>query len=363
MLAPVLGSPGEAKQLLARDAVGKRDVGNAHRALGHGPGLVQHDRRDPPRLLESLRPLDQDPELCAAAGPDHQRRRCREPERARAGDDHDGDRGGEGRGCVSREREPARERRQRERDHDRDEDGRDAVGEPLDRRLARLRLGDETPDLGERRLGADLAHAYDQAPVRVDRRAGDLGARPDLDRHRFAGQQRLVDCRSAILDDAVRRHLLARTDDEAVADPELFDRHDDLDSVPEHAGLLRTQLEQGADRCARAPPGPRLEVAAEQDQGRDHRPHLEVGVGIGKREQSDERPPPGGEGADRDQRVHRRSPVPQVERRGAMEAPAAPEHDGRRERERKPLPAVELERRDHRDRCQRRSQYCGDDQP
>ena len=49
------------------------------------------------------------------------------------------------------------ERRERDRDHDRDEDGRDAVGEPLHRRLARLRLLDEARDLRERRVGADPA--------------------------------------------------------------------------------------------------------------------------------------------------------------------------------------------------------------
>ena len=46
-----------------------------------------------------------------------------------------------------------------------------------------------------------------------------------------------------------------------------------------------------------------------------------------------------------------------------MEAPAAPEHDGRREHEREPLPAVELQWRDHCERRQRRREHSGDDQP
>ena len=119
---------------------------------------------------------------------------------------------------VARDDEPAGERRERERDHDRDEDARDAVDEPLDRRLPRLRLGDEPGDLRERRLRADLRRAHDEATERVDRRACDVGAGRDLDRHGLAGEHRLVDRRLALDDDAVGRDLLAGPDDEQVAD-------------------------------------------------------------------------------------------------------------------------------------------------
>ncbi len=46
-----------------------------------------------------------------------------------------------------------------------------------------------------------------------------------------------------------------------------------------------------------------------------------------------------------------------------MEAEAGPEDDGRRERERDPLPAVELERRDHREQDERSRQRGRDHQP
>ena len=134
------------------------------------------------------------------------------------------DGGGEGVRGRAAEREPAGERQQREDDHDRDEDRRDAVGEPLHRRLARLRLVDEPRDLGERGVGADPRRADDEPAVRVDRRAGDLAAGGDLDRDGLAGQQRLVDGRLALDDDAVGRDLLARAHDEHVADLELRDR-------------------------------------------------------------------------------------------------------------------------------------------
>ncbi len=47
-------------------------------------------------------------------------------------------------------------------EHDRDEDARDAIDETLDRRLPRLRLGDEPGDLRERGLLTDLRRADDE---------------------------------------------------------------------------------------------------------------------------------------------------------------------------------------------------------
>ena len=72
---------------------------------------------------------------------------------------------------------------------------------------------------------------------------------------------------------------------------------------------------------------------------------------------------PGGERADRDQRVHRRGAVAGVQERRAMERRAGPEHDGCRKYQRDPLPAVELERRHHRDRDERRRQQRREHEP
>ena len=67
-----------------------------------------------------------------------------------------------------------------------------------------------------------------------------------------------------------------------------------------------------------------------------------------------------GDGADRDQRVHRRRTVSRVRERRPMERPAAPGDDRRCERERSPLPALELERRNHREQHERSGQGGGD---
>ena len=104
-------------------------------------------------------------------------------------------------------------------EHDRHEDGRDAVGEPLHRRLAGLRLVDEPRDLRQRRVGADARRAHDEPAGRVERAARDLVARarrrPGTD---SPVSSRRSTRRGAFLDDAVGRDPLARPHDEAVAD-------------------------------------------------------------------------------------------------------------------------------------------------
>ena len=173
--------------------------------------------------------------------------------------------------------EPEAERADRDREDDRDEDARDAVGEPLDRRLAGLRLGDQARDLRQRGVVADARGADDQAPAGVDRRARDVGAGADLDRDGLAGEHAHVDGGVAVLDDAVGGDLLAGTDDEAVADLQLLDRDAALGAVVvEDRDVLGAELEQRLQRGAGAALGARLEVAAGQDEGGDDRGRLEV---------------------------------------------------------------------------------------
>ena len=111
VLGGVLERADEPQRLVAVDAVGDGDLDEAHPAGGDRAGLVEHDRVDAARGLEDLRALDQQAELGAAAGADHQRRRRGQPERARAGDDQHGDRGGERERRALARAEPEAERR------------------------------------------------------------------------------------------------------------------------------------------------------------------------------------------------------------------------------------------------------------
>ena len=325
-----LDRPGEAKDVCPRLPVERRDLGELHAALRDRAGLVEDDRPDPARLLEHLGPLDEDPELRAAARPDHESRRGRETERARAGDDENRDRGGERVGGGRTGDQPAGERGERDRDHDGDEHRRDAVGEALNGRLSRLCVLDEARDLRQRGVRTDLRRPHDEAPVRVDRRARDVGSRADLDREGLAREQRLVDGGLSLHDLSVGRDLLAGPNDEQVADDDVLDRDGDLLAVPEDACVLRAELEELANCLARAALRPRLEIATQQDQRRDHGRDLEVRVLVEPPDEHDRGPEPRSERPHRDERVHRRGEVASALQRDAVKAGATPEDDRRR---------------------------------
>ena len=347
--------------------VGGDDVDERHPAAGDGPRLVEHDRVDAARGLEHLGALDEQSELGAAAGAHEQCGGGGQAERARAGDDEDGDGGGERERGVLAGAEPEPQRGDRQPDHDGHEDGGDTVGEPLHGGLAALGVAHQPRDLRERGVGADPRGPDHEPPAGVDRGAGDVVAGLLLDRHGLAGQQRLVDRASTLLDDPVGRDLLAGAHDEAVAGLELLDRDAALGAGGIEPGdVLGAQLEQPGQRGAGAPLGARLEVPAGEDEHRHRARHLEVDLvgataalgdeveahrhprhaGVAE-EQGVQRPAERGQHADRDERVHRRRRVLEVGPGGTMERPCAPEHDGCGAGQAQPLPVVELQRRDH----------------
>ena len=271
------GDPQHVGALVTADGL---DVDQRHRAGRHRSGLVEHDRVHPSCGLEHLGTLDQETELSAAPGADEQRRRCRQAQRARAGDDQHGHGGAEGPLRVAGGEQPPDERGHGEPDHDRYEDRRDAIGEALDRCLARLRVLDQPGDLRQLGVGAHAGGAHDQPPVGVDGRAGHVVAGSDLDRNALARDERPVDRRRALEYDAIGGDLLARAHDEPIADGEFADRHPTLVAVVvEYGDILGTQVEQGTDGIAGPALGPRFEVAPGEDEGHDRRGDLEVDLG------------------------------------------------------------------------------------
>ena len=118
--------------------------------------------------------------------------------------------------------------------------------------------------------------SHDEAAAGVDGGAGDGVAGADLDGHGLAGEERRVDGRGALLDDAVGGDLLAGAHDEPVADGELVDRDADLVAVAEDGDVLGAQLEQGPQGGAGAALGPGFEVAAGEDEHGDAGGDLEV---------------------------------------------------------------------------------------
>ena len=86
-------------------------------------------------------------------------------------------------------------------------------------------------DPGKRGIGPDARRANDEPAEVVEGRSGYLAAGLHLDRDRLTCEHRAVDRRLSLDDDAVGRDLLARANDEHVADLELAHRDELLAAV------------------------------------------------------------------------------------------------------------------------------------
>ena len=240
-------------------------------------GLVEHDRVDAAGGLEHLRALDQQAELGAAAGADHQRDRRREAERAGAGDDQHGDGGGE------RERRALARCRARSRAWRRQSAITTGTKTPATRSASRCTGALPVwASVTSRAICASAVSAptrvarTTQAPAGVDRRARDLVAGPTS-----TGTDSPV---SRLMSTAERPS--STTPSVATFSPgrtrkpsptfELLDRRSVRPSS--ERDLLGAELEQRLQRGAGAALGARLEVAAGEDERGDDRGGLEVDV-------------------------------------------------------------------------------------
>ena len=213
------------------------------------------------RRLEDLGALDQQAELGAAAGADQQRRRCREPERAGAGDDQHRDGGGERVGGADVGAEPEPERRDGERDHDR------ARRSPEIRSASRCTGALPVCASVTRRAIWASAVSAPTLVARTTRRPpaltvapGDLVARADLDRHRLARQQRLVDRRAA-LDRPRRRSRPSRPGGRRTAGRPRARRRDRGARLPSSSST-ETSLAPSSSSASSAAPARRLARAS-----------------------------------------------------------------------------------------------------
>ena len=198
--SPVRGSPRRAarRRACAPSAATTSVTGGL--PFGQRAGLVDDQRLQAPRLLQRRRIADQHAHLRAAAGADHDRRRRRQAERAGAGDHQHRDRIDQRRRGSAGEPPRHAEGQRGDRHHDRHEHAGDAVGEPLDRRLRALRLGDQPDDAGEQRRAAHARRLAGQQAVLVQRAGEHLGAGapwPRRGSRRSACSRRRPNCRRA----------------------------------------------------------------------------------------------------------------------------------------------------------------------
>ncbi|MNJ42940.1 hypothetical protein D3C77_379240 [compost metagenome] len=250
-------------------------------------------------------------ELGRPARPDHDRGRRGQPHGAWAGDNQhrNGVDQGKGQRRVRTEDQPDQEGQCGGGHYRRYEPHGHFVDQGLDRQFRALRLLDQTDDLREHGVGADLGDAETERAGLVQRTADDFGAHPFRHRHRFAADHALVNIRGAFHDLAVDRNFLARAHEHNVIDGDLIERNLDAVAIALDPRGLGLEPDQAFDRLRGFALGPRLEGAAEQDQGDDDHGRFEIDVSRALRqhlrcEGGDHRIAIGCSGTDRDQRVH-----------------------------------------------------------
>jgi hypothetical protein len=160
----------------------------------------------------------------------------------------------------------------------------DPIGEPLHRRLARLRLLDETAICASEVSDADPRGPHDQTTGHVDSCTGHAAADHHIDRHALARQQRGIDCRGALDDHAIGGDPLAGKHYESIAGSELVDRSLHLFArFGDDRGGGGTEAEQA--RRATGATLARLEVAPDEDEG-DWSPTRLRSTSVGYRHES-----------------------------------------------------------------------------
>ena len=222
-----------------------------------------------------------------------------------------------------------------------------------------------------------------ESPAGVDRGTRDRIAGVDLDGHRFTGEQRGVDRRGSLLDDAVGGDLLTgrttnRSPTTSWSTAILLSV-----AVAKHGDVLGAELEQRLQRRA----GPSLRAGLEVPAGEDEHRHAGGDFQVDLRRipcprsgrienpcRIDSSPASPKNKAYSDHPNAASVPTEisvsivaapwrRFDPRRPVERPGAPHHHRGGERERQPLPVVELQGRDHRHRDHRHRQHRGDDQP
>jgi len=129
---------------------------------------------------------------------------------------------------------------------------RDPIREPLYRRLAALRSRNDSDNLGEQRVLADLLSPHHKCTGAVHGPTHHARANRFVYRHRLAGEHRFVNAAGTGLDDAIDGNAFSEPHAPSIADLGLFEGHVDfLAIIADAMGDLRCQLEQCPNRAAR----------------------------------------------------------------------------------------------------------------
>ena len=179
------------------------------------------------------------------------------------------------RGCGPNAR--PRDKGDRRNGHNRrHEHGRNAVGQFLHRCTTHLCLGDESHDLRQQCLIADMLGSHRERTGLVQRAARDAIAGTFGHGDRLTRHQRFVDGTRSIGHPAIDWNLVAGPHPQEIAGPNFFERNFLLNAMLDSPGRRGRQGQQFADGPARLPAGPQLENLSQKHENRDGGRRLEV---------------------------------------------------------------------------------------
>ena len=251
----------------------------------------------------------------------------------------------------------------------------------MHRSLAGLGFNHEPRDTRELGVGAHARRAHGDHAIDVDSGAHDGITHAHLDRQGLPREQRGVDGAGTVLDDPISGDALARAHHESFAHMHVRDRDPSFDPVDDEGGVRSREFGECPQGGRRASLGAGLEPPAGEQEDRHGGSDLEVDVrqphlGVTAesvrhrvadlaRSAEDNRPQaPQVRRKDTHahERVHRRGSMTCVDRCRVMEGPGTPSNDDGCQGESNPLPAGELQCRDHGERDDRQGQHQRDDE-
>ena len=255
MRGRALARGGEPEQLVLIDpsAVHRNDVLHDKVALGDRAGLIHDNGFHIVQRLERRAALEQDAALGARANAREVSQRHAEHERARAGDNKEGERGIYPLAPVAGEKAGHDGGQQCNADDSRGVNAGEAGDKAVDLGLARGGVLHAVQDALHHALREHMGDAHLDRAVRVDAARNRAVAHSDAHRHRLACDRRGIQTAFALNDLAVERHAVARADEHDVAHRRVLRREGaDITVCFDQIDGLRSQIDRGHDLPTRA---------------------------------------------------------------------------------------------------------------
>ena len=238
---------GEGEKLFPGSAVGREDIGDGGMADGDGAGFIQHHILCAAGGFQRSGGLEQYAVPGAASAAYHDGHGRSQTQRAGATDDQHADGAGKGIAESLAGKQPNGENDKCDGNDGGDENARDFIGDFGDGRFGGGGVFHHIDDLTK---GGVIAHARCLASdhaVLIERGGADVTADGFVNRQAFARQRGFVDSAFTGKDGAVHGDALARSDDEDIADANVFRGDDFFFAVTQNTRRLGGKVHQAFD--------------------------------------------------------------------------------------------------------------------